>query len=209
MNDQSGRQDHWAKAYTAKPSTEVSWFQARPELSLELIEKAAASLDAAIIDVGGGASTLVDHLLDAGRTSISVLDIAEQPLALAKSRLRERANQVRWIVADITKWMPADQVYDIWHDRAVLHFLKDPADQAIYAATLNSAVRKGGWAIIGGFAKGGPTRCSGLEIVQHDAASLQQLLRDQFSLEEVRSEAHRTPSGGEQLFAYHVFQKRR
>jgi 2-polyprenyl-3-methyl-5-hydroxy-6-metoxy-1,4-benzoquinol methylase len=208
MKDESGRQDHWAQAYTAKPSTELSWFQARPDLSLELIEKTTASLDAAIIDVGGGASTLVDHLLDAGRTSLSVLDIAEQPLALAKSRLCERGNKVRLIVADITKWVPADQSYDIWHDRAVLHFLTDPADQAIYAATLNSVVRKEGSAIIGGFAKGSPTRCSGLEIVQHDAASLQQLLGDDFGLEEVRSESHRTPPGGEQLFAYHVFHKR-
>ena len=207
MTDQSSRQDHWSQAYTAKPPTEVSWFQARPDLSLHLIGKSGASPDAPIIDVGGGASTLVDHLLEAGRTSVTVLDVAERALALTKSRLGERADQVDWIVADITNWVPPTQAYDIWHDRAVLHFLTEPEDQEIYAATLNSALRLGGWAIIGGFAKGGPARCSGLDIVQHDDASLKQLLGDDFSLEDIRSEAHRTPSGGEQLFAYHVFRK--
>lgn len=208
MSDQSDRQDHWAHAYTAKPPTEVSWFQARPDLSLDLIEKTGAPLDASIIDVGGGASTLVDHLLDAGRTRVTVLDIAESALVLAKSRLRARAEHAHWIVADITKWVPQGQTYDIWHDRAVLHFLTDPSDQATYAATLGAALREGGWVIIGGFAKGGPTRCSGLEIVQHDVASLNQMLGEDFVLEDVRSEAHRTPTGSEQLFAYHVFKKR-
>jgi SAM-dependent methyltransferase len=208
MNDQSDRQDHWAHAYTAKPPTEVSWFQTRPDLSLDLIEKTGASLDASIIDVGGGASTLVDHLLDTGRTRVTVLDVAEPALALAKSRLRARAESVHWIVADITKWVPPVRAYDIWHDRAVLHFLTDPSDQTTYAASLGAALRKGGWVIIGGFAKGGPARCSGLDIVQHNATSLKQLLGEDFVLEDVRSEAHRTPIGSEQLFAYHVFKRR-
>lgn len=209
MNDQADRQDHWDHAYTAKGPTEVSWFQLRPHLSLSLIEQTGALADASIIDVGGGASTLVDYLLDDGRMSLTVLDIAEPALSLAKARLRQRADHVTWIVADITKWVVPEQEYDVWHDRAVLHFLTNPSDQVAYAAKLNTALRSGGWAIIGGFAKGGPTRCSGLDIVQHDAASLKQLLGSNFSLVDVRSEAHRTPSGGEQLFTYHVFKKHR
>ena len=208
MTDQPSRRDHWDHAYTAKPSTEVSWFQVRPDLSLDLIQKTGTALGASIVDVGGGASTLVDCLLDAGRTSVTVLDVAEPALAVAKSRLRDRAKQVDWIVADITKWVPTERAYDIWHDRAVLHFLTNPEDQATYVSALRSAMRSGGWVIIGGFAQGGPTRCSGLDIVQHDAASLKQLLGEDFVLEDVRSEMHRTPSGSEQLFAYHVFKKR-
>jgi len=207
MSDQPGRQDHWREAYTAKQPSEVSWFQRRPDVSLDLIEKTEVAHDASIIDVGGGASTLVDYLLAAGRTSVTVLDVAEPALAYAKSRLREQAGCVDWIVADITKWQAPQRAYDIWHDRAVLHFLTDPADQAAYAARLKSALRVGGWVIIGGFAKGGPTHCSGLDIIQHDAVSLKKLLGPGFSLEYVRDEEHCTPRGSEQRFTYHVFKR--
>jgi trans-aconitate methyltransferase len=143
MSAQSSRRDHWAHAYTAKPPTEVSWFQVRPDLSVDLIQKTSTPPDASIVDVGGGASTLVDCLQDAGRTSVTVLDVAEPALAVAKSRLRDRAKQVHWIVADITKWVPTERAYDIWHDRAVFHFLTNPEDQSTYVSALRSALRSG------------------------------------------------------------------
>ena len=207
MTDAHTRKHHWNQAYVTRQPTEVSWFQARPDLSLELIETTGAPLDAAIIDVGGGASTLVDHLLEAGRTSVTVLDISGAALALAQSRLRERAGKVHWIEADLHQWVPPENTFDIWHDRAVLHFLTSPSDQTRYAATLLSTLRHGGWAIIGGFAKGGPTRCSGLEIVQHDSESLGQLFGDNLNLESVRYETHQTPAGNTQKFAFHLFRK--
>lgn len=208
MSDKSGLKEHWDKAYTARTPKEVSWFQSRPDVSLELIAKTHAALDASIIDVGGGASTLVDHLLDAGRTTVTVLDLAEPALAHAMSRLGERAKDVNWIVADITKWLPPERGFDVWHDRAVLYFLTESDDQNAYATTLRSALRGGGRAIIGGFEKGGPTRCSGLDTVQHDATSLKQLLGAEFNLEDVRSETHRSPGDIEQLFTFHVFRRK-
>lgn len=201
------RQGHWESAYSSKRPDETSWFQVRPQVSLDLIERTGVSKGAPIIDVGGGASTLVDHLLDAGYSSISVLDVAEASLAHSRARLGERAASVKWIVADITRYQPRVG-HQVWHDRAVLHFLTSPIDQRAYGDALRAAVEKNGWVIIGGFAKGGPVRCSGLEIVQHDAASLAGLLGGEFSLVGERSETHRTPWAAEQLFAYHLFRRR-
>jgi SAM-dependent methyltransferase len=157
-----------------------------------------------VIDIGGGASTLTDHLLDAGYADLSVLDISETGLAQLKARLGAGAERVRWIVADITKWKP-ERVYDIWHDRAVLHFLMDVSDLDAYARSLRAAVRPGGIAIIAGFAPGGPEKCSGLPIVQHDHISLGALIGREFALLETRDETHHTPWNSEQAFRYHVF----
>lgn len=207
MPESTIRRDHWQGAYIAKNPDEVSWFQPRPDISLDLISRTGAGLEECILDVGGGASTLVDHLLDAGHSCVAVLDIAETALDHAKARLGEQTALADWIVADITQWKPTKS-YGIWHDRAVLHFLTNPADQQAYVRALRAAAPGGGWAIIGGFARGGPTRCSGLEIVQHDADSLQRLLGDDFVLREFRSETHRTPWNAEQLFNYHLFQRK-
>lgn len=201
------RHSHWEGVYSTKSPAEVSWFQTRPDTSLELIKRTGAPLDATIVDIGGGASTLVDHLLADGRSSLIVLDLAESALAHARARLGDKAARVEWIAADVTQWRPERRV-QLWHDRAVLHFLTDARDQAAYVQALRAALQPSGWAIIAGFAPGGPKRCSGLEIVQHDAASLQALLGDDFQLSATREETHQTPWGADQSFRYHLFQRR-
>lgn len=200
------RQAHWQTVYVTKSPGEVSWFQERPAVSLALIEATGLPATAAILDVGGGASTLVDHLLASGHTSLSVLDISAEALEHSRIRLGPLAKRVTWIAADVTRWRPDEQV-DLWHDRAVLHFLTAAADQQAYFETLRAALRPRGWAIVAGFAPGGPTRCSGLEIVQHDAESLAELLGPGFGLVEARDEVHRTPWGADQAFRYHLFRR--
>lgn len=169
------RHEHWQGVYQDKAPDEASWFQDRPEMSFALIEAAELPRDADILDVGGGASTLVDHLLEAGYSSLAVLDISEAALAHARERLGSSAQRVKWIATDVTHWQPQGAV-DLWHDRAVLHFLTAIEDQQAYAVALRAAVKPMGWAIIAGFAPGGPMKCSGLEIVQHDAGRLAAML---------------------------------
>lgn len=205
-NGEVERRAHWEGVYGTKAPTEVSWFQARPDISLELIRSTGIPLNGTIVDVGGGASTLVDHLLHEGRSSILVLDISATALARAQKRLGSKAQHVGWIAGDVTQWRPDAQV-DLWHDRAVLHFLTETSDQNAYADTLRTVLKPGGCAIIAGFAPGGPLKCSGLDIVQHDAQSLQHLLGDDFHLVRIRNEVHRAPWGSEQAFRYHVFRR--
>ena len=200
------RRAHWQSVYAAKAPGDVSWFQERPDVSLALVEATGLPKDAAILDVGGGASTLVDHLLAAGHTALSILDISEAALSHARARLGGDAGRVEWIAADVTRWRPAAPV-DLWHDRAVLHFLTARRDQKAYFDTLRAALKPQGWAIIAGFAPGGPPTCSGLPIVQHDAGSLARLFGDGFRLVEARDELHRTPWGAEQAFRYHLFHR--
>lgn len=195
---------HWETIYGEKSPEAVSWRQGRPDLSIELIHRTELAPDATILDVGGGASRLVDHLLAEGRRSLVVLDIAETALARARERLGDDAKRVKWITADVTAWTPDTNV-DFWHDRAVLHFLTERADQEAYFRALKNALRPFAWVMIAGFAPGGPTECSGLPVVRHDAESLQKLLGDDFTLTEQRDETHRTPSGSEQAFRYHLF----
>lgn len=197
------RRIRWEGIYHSKSPAELSWFQERPTLSMDMIAALGLGVDAAIVDVGGGASVLADHLLTAGFTNIAVLDVADQALAYARHRLAERSHSITWISADVTTWRP-DRRYDLWHDRAVLHFLVDPADQAAYGQTLRAVLKPGGWAIIAGFAPGGPERCSGLPIVQHDADSLRMLLGNAFMLVEARDERHVTPRGVTQAFRYYL-----
>ena len=165
------RQAHWENVYQIKAERDVSWFEESPTISLDLIHATGVKPDASIIDIGGGTSRLVDTLLDEGFKVITVLDISEKALATSKARLGTRAAHVQWVVADITTWEPS-QTYDVWHDRAVLHFLTDPKDRAAYAERVLRAVRPGGHVIIGTFAPDGPEWCSGLPVVRHDAASL-------------------------------------
>src|SRR5262249_8407255 len=201
------RQSHWESVYATRGEREVSWFQERPELSLALIRAAGATPTSAIIDVGAGASRLVDALIADGFDAVTVLDISDAALASVKRRLGGAAAKVKWIVADITTWEPAER-YDLWHDRAVLHFLTDAADRAAYVARLTKALRPGGHAIVSTFALDGPERCSGLPVVRYDAAKLAGLLGDAFALVDTRAHAHQTPMGGVQRFQFSVFRRR-
>ena len=197
----SERKAHWEQVYSDKSPLDLSWYQAAPTLSCALIEASGIASDAALIDVGGGASTLVEHLLDAGYSNISILDISAQALAHARQRLGERAAGIRWIENDITRFAPSVR-YGLWHDRAVFHFLTEAEDRRCYREVLEAAMAPEGQVIIGTFAPGGPERCSGLPIVQYDAAQMQEALGDKFVLLETRSETHRTPAGKDQLFNF-------
>jgi len=200
------RQAHWDNVYRTKREDEVSWFQASPTLSLDLIRAAGVERSASIIDVGGGASRLVGALSEEGFANLTVLDVSEAATETAKARLGARATGVTWIVADVTKWEPAC-TYDVWHDRAAFHFLIAPEDRAAYAQRVLQAVRPGGHVIIGTFAQDGPERCSGLPVVRHDAESIGHVLAPSFKLIETRRHAHQTPMGGSQKFQFSRFQR--
>lgn len=198
---QKERKAHWEQVYRDKSPLEVSWYQTAPTLSLILIMASSIDRDESLIDVGGGASNLVDNLLACGFSAISVLDISAQALAHARQRLGQRSQQVHWIDADITQFEPTER-YALWHDRAVFHFLTEADDRLRYRQALERALKPGGQVIIGTFAPGGPLRCSGLPIVQYDAESLQAEFGADFELVETRSETHQTPSGKDQLFNF-------
>ncbi len=195
------RQAHWEGVYETKAETEVSWFQERPATSLALIAATGLGPDARMVDVGGGASRLVDHLVEKGWRSVTVLDIAAAALDRARRRLGERANLVQWLVADVTAWS-APPSFDLWHDRAVFHFLTEPADRAAYAKTMAAAVPSGGHAIVGTFALDGPERCSGLPIQRYDADGLAGQFSAHFDLADARTEDHLTPAGKVQKFQF-------
>lgn len=202
-----GRQAHWEGVYTKKGENEVSWFQENPAPSLELIAQVGATSASAIIDIGGGASRLVDNLVERGFENVTVLDLSEAALEAAKARLRDRTAQVHWIVADATVWEPL-RAYDIWHDRAAFHFLTEDRDRAAYVARLELALKVGGYAIIATFALDGPERCSGLPVVRYDPVSLGQILGRAFQLVDTRGHAHATPWRTEQSFQFSVFRRR-
>ena len=204
MSDVS-RKAHWENVYTTKRENEVSWFQENPAPSLELIDLANPTSESAIMDIGGGASRLVDHLVARGFNHVTVLDLSEAALAAAKARLGDNKH-VQWIVADMTKWVPAES-YDIWHDRAAFHFLTEPGDRAAYVARLRQAVKPGGHVIIGTFAIDGPERCSGLPVQRYDAASLTAELGEGFSLVDARRHDHATPWGATQHFQFCTFRR--
>jgi SAM-dependent methyltransferase len=201
-----GRQAHWENVYATKDEHAVSWFQEKPDVSLDLIRATGVKDTALIIDIGGGASRLVDTLLDEGFKTVTVLDLSEKALAATRARLGERSSHVQWVVADITTWEPS-QIYDVWHDRAALHFLTDPKDRAAYSKRVLGAVRPGGHVVIGTFAPDGPERCSGLPVVRHDAASLGELLGHSFELIESRRHDHQTPAGSIQKFQFSRFRR--
>ena len=205
MSDPS-RQTHWQGVYTSRGEKEVSWYQDSPAPSLDLIALTGAARGTAVVDIGGGASRLVDHLLDRGFERVTVLDLSAAALDAAKARLGEKAKRVRWEVADITKWKPPAS-YDLWHDRAAFHFLTEPADQAAYAECVKQAVKPGGHVIIGTFALDGPEKCSGLPIVRHDAASLSIILGPDFKLIDERRHDHVTPWGAVQRFQFSTFRR--
>ena len=197
---------HWESVYRTKASTRVSWYQAEARLSLNLIRRAAPDLDVPIIDVGGGASTLVDGLLSAGYRRVTVLDLSEAALALSRVRLGDRAMEAQWIEADILTARLPNGRFGVWHDRAVFHFLTKPEDRASYAMQLHSALRPGGHLIIATFAEDGPERCSGLPAVRYNPESLRTSLGGNLlSLVDAVTEKHTKPDGGVQPFLYCVF----
>jgi len=203
----SDRSSHWETVYTTKGENQVSWFQESPAISLALIEATQVTKDAAIIDIGGGASRLADTLLHEGYRSIAVLDLSAHALEAAKTRIGPSSEKVDWIVADVTSWTPA-RTYDIWHDRAAFHFLTMPGDRAAYRDRLRSAVNTGGHVIIGTFALDGPEKCSGLPVQRYDGMSLSAELGAEFELIETRAEIHRTPWDSTQSFQFSRFRRR-
>jgi trans-aconitate methyltransferase len=189
---------HWDRIWRERDPTRLSWYQARPETSLAFIERTGVPRGAQVLDVGGGASSLVEHLLERGYRP-GVLDVSEEALARSRARMGPRAAEVEWFHADVTRWDPPHQ-WDLWHDRAVLHFLTDEADRQAYRATLLRALRPAGQAVIAEFGPEGPQSCSGLEVRRYSAEELEALLGPEFQLEEQATEEHRTPSGGVQRF---------
>lgn len=201
------REVHWQNVYTTKAEAGVSWFQENPEPSLQLMAEVGATPASAIIDIGGGASRLVDRLIDRGFEDLTVLDLSGAALEAAKARLGGRAASVQWIVADVTVWEPS-KAYDIWHDRAAFHFLSGHDDRVAYVARLTRALKTGGYAIIATFAPDGPEQCSGLPVVRYDADGLAQVLGPAFELVHTRRHAHATPWGSVQSFQFSVFRRR-
>ncbi len=200
------RHQHWEGVYTDRPYEDVGWFEVDPAVSMELVERALAGGAESIIDVGGGASRLVDRLLAVGVGQIAVLDLSETGLDVAKQRLGDHADAVRWIVGDVTSIADVGD-FDIWHDRAVFHFLTDPADRARYVSLAERTVRPGGTAIVATFAPDGPERCSGLEVCRYDAKSLADQCGPGFELRDSRDHVHTTPRGVRQHFQYSAFRR--
>jgi len=199
--------DHWETVYTTRDEAGVSWFQDSPSPSLELIERLKPAKDAQVIDIGGGASRLVDALLERGFLRPTVLDISQAALDLACLRLGRRASLAQWIVEDVTEWEPSSR-FDIWHDRAAFHFLVEASDRAAYIARMKQALRPGGHAIIATFAPDGPEKCSGLPVYRIDADGLAKELGEAFTLVDSQAHDHVTPSRSSQPFQFSVFQRR-
>ena len=202
----SERRTHWENVYSTKAENEVSWFEETPAASLELIQATGVRKDAAIVDIGGGASRLVDALLHEGYSAVTVLDISEQALATAKARLGKSSAAVQWIAADVTAWTPPT-TFEVWHDRAAFHFLTEPEDRSAYVARIMKALSVNGCLIIGAFALDGPERCSGLPVQRHDAASLAEILGQSFEFVETRPHEHLTPAGRVQRFQFSRFRR--
>jgi 2-polyprenyl-3-methyl-5-hydroxy-6-metoxy-1,4-benzoquinol methylase len=193
---------HWEKVYRTKHPSEVSWYRPHLDVSLQLIEEAARNRDAHVIDVGGGESTLVDDLLARGYRNLSVLDVSSTALAVANERLGDKADQVNWLCADVTTFAFARHEYDVWHDRAVFHFLTDVRDRAAYVRQVAHAVKPGGHVIVATFGPEGPTKCSGLDVVRYDPSALHNEFGPSFQLVKHLTELHRTPAGSIQQFTY-------
>ncbi|MBV1701191.1 MAG: methyltransferase domain-containing protein [Hyphomicrobiales bacterium] len=194
-------ESHWQNVYAARAPDQVTWFEPVPEVSLAMIKSSGAPANARIIDIGGGASNLVDHLLGLGYPRPTVLDVSAAALAKSEDRLGVRASEVDWIVADMLTFA-STQTYDIWHDRAALHFLTAESDQQAYVRVLKSALKLGGSAILGTFAPDGPERCSGLPVVRRSAPDMASLLGSDFALQESQRHLHPTPAGNSQQFQF-------
>ncbi|MFN2315775.1 MAG: class I SAM-dependent methyltransferase [Gemmatimonadales bacterium] len=199
------RSEHWEHVYRTKRPDQVSWFQAEARLSRQLIERVVPDRAARIVDIGGGASTLVDGLLASGYRHLTVVDHSPAALALARQRLGADADAVTWQVTDMLTAGFAPASFDLWHDRAVFHFLTDAPERARYVARARHALRAGGYLIVATFAEDGPARCSGLDVVRYSPSALDAEFAAGFSLVESHREMHTTPSGSQQAFTYGVF----
>ena len=196
------RKQHWEQVYTTKPSDSVSWFQEHADQSLRLIHKTGLGKEAAIIDVGGGASILVDELVAEGYSDLTVLDLSAAALSVARQRLGKQAAAVHWMEGDITRADFPTHRFDVWHDRAVFHFLTDPADRNAYVERVMRAVRPGGHVIIATFGEDGPEKCSGLPVMRYKPESLHAEFGEAFLLVQHEKESHHTPAGAVQQFVY-------
>jgi ubiquinone/menaquinone biosynthesis C-methylase UbiE len=195
-------QTHWEKIYAEKTPKAVSWYRPHLETSLALIEQTASGRSASVIDVGGGESTLVDDLLARKYENITVLDISQTAIDANRKRLGRTAERVHWLVADIIQVELESSAYDVWHDRAVFHFLTAAADRIAYIHRVANAVKRGGNVIVSTFGPEGPTRCSGLDVVRYDAESLHREFGVHFRMLGSSTELHRTPFGTIQQFLY-------
>ncbi|MEB2283555.1 MAG: class I SAM-dependent methyltransferase [Myxococcales bacterium] len=198
--------EHWETVFREKHEDEVSWFQERAAISLQLIANTGVAKTASIVDVGAGASRLVDGLLAAGYRDLLVVDLAEAALAKARARLKERASEVRWLVRDVTTWVPEER-FDVWHDRALFHFMVHPEDREAYLTTLRRALSVGGHAIFATFASDGPESCSGMPVQRYEPETLAQALGADFHLVESVRDAHVTPANKVQSFQYSRFER--
>ncbi|MBX9635020.1 MAG: methyltransferase domain-containing protein [Magnetospirillum sp.] len=207
MTTSDDRRAHWQKIWTSKPPETVSWHQPAPTLSLALIQSAGLRKDAGVVDVGGGASELVDRLNEQGWVHLAVLDVSESAIALAAERMGPPADDITWIESDVLEWRPVPGLFELWHDRACFHFLTDTGDQRKYAEVMATALVPGGTAIIATFAPDGPETCSGLTVEHHDEASLRRVLGDRFQLVEHLAEDHTTPNGAKQKFCWWIWRR--
>lgn len=202
------RKSHWNSVYASKKPGEVSWYQAHLEKSLELINAAGVDKSAAIIDLGGGASTLVDDLLASSFTNLTILDISAAAIKTAQARLGKRAGEVTWLEADATRIRLPENSYDVWHDRAVFHFLVDADDRRRYVSAVNRAVKPGGHIIVATFGPHGPLKCSGLDIARYSPEQLHGEFGPGYELVRSITEDHVTPAGKHQEFIYCYCRKR-
>lgn len=199
--------EHWDNIYNTKAADEVSWFQLYPKTSMEFVELFKLPLDAAIIDIGGGDSSLVDALLEKNFGDITVLDISESAIEKAKKRLGEKAAGVKWIVSDVTEFVP-ERKYDFWHDRAAFHFLTSEEKVNLYVNIATNAINKNGILVLGTFSVNGPNKCSGLEIKQYSESSMSVKFESDFKRVFCKKENHETPFNTSQNFLFCSFQKK-
>ena len=205
--EEFNREAHWQKIYTTKQLNEVSWYQQTPTTSLEYFSQLNIPLNASIIDVGGGDSFLVDHLLNLGYTNITILDISLAAIIRAKERIAEKSSLVKWIVSDVVHFKPEEK-YDVWHDRAAFHFLTDAEDINQYKKITSNHISKNGYLIVGTFSKEGPTKCSGINIQQYSKENLEQTFSENFNLQSSQFINHSTPFNTIQQFIFCCFQKK-
>ncbi len=199
--------EHWQQVYTTKSTEQVGWYTPHLQTSVKWITELNLAPEDPIIDVGGGASMLVDDLIDTGHTEISVLDMSERALAVVRERLGHKAEQVSWLQADVTEVELPSRHFTLWHDRAVFHFLVEPEQQRKYLGKLSGALKAGGYFLIGAFDLKAPAKCSGLPVQRYSVELLEAMFGTEFQLRRQHKEIHYTPSGLEQAYVYCLFQR--
>jgi len=201
------RSNHWQSIYGSKPAIEVSWYQQEPTMSLRLITTFGAGPSGSVIDLGGGQSSLVDVLMSRDWRDVTVLDVSEEALTQVRHRLGEKADRVTFANEDLLAWEP-DRTYDVWHDRAVFHFLTEPAERDRYRELAERSIERGGILVLGAFAEDGPTQCSGLPVARYSTQDLADLFEPSFAMIHHEQETHLTPSGAAQRFSWVVLRRR-